>query len=82
MSQFRPEIIKMRVCTFQMFGKITDSAREASEQMISTPSHLFSRYLAALAGRYLKNDGFTSFGAGYLSEGIQSCNGGCSICKT
>ena len=27
MSQFRPKITKIRVCTFQMSGKITDSSK-------------------------------------------------------
>ena len=27
MSQFRPKILKIRVCTFQMSGKITDSSK-------------------------------------------------------
>ena len=27
MCQFRPEITKIRVCTFQVSGKITDSSR-------------------------------------------------------
>ena len=34
--QFRPEITKIRVCTFQMSGKITDSANVAFEAVILT----------------------------------------------
>ena len=34
MSQFRPKITKIRVCTFEMSGKITDSADVASETVI------------------------------------------------
>ena len=37
LSQFRPKITKIRVCTFQMSGKITDSANVASEAVISAP---------------------------------------------
>ena len=52
MNQFRPEITRVKVWTFEMSGKITDSANVASEPAISTPSHTsaasFSRYLAAL----------------------------------
>ena len=54
MSQFRPKITKIMVCTFEMSGKIPDSANVATEQVISTPSHTFSRYLAALAAKYLR----------------------------
>ena len=31
LSQFRPQITKIRVCTFEMSRKITDSANVASE---------------------------------------------------
>ena len=35
--QFEPKIKKIRVCTFQMSGKIRDSANVAFEAVISTP---------------------------------------------
>ena len=53
--QFEPKITKMKVCTFQMSGKIRDSTNVAFEAVISIP---FLRYLAALAAKYSKNDGF------------------------
>ena len=55
MTQFRPEITKIRVCTFQMSGKIRDSTNVAFEAVILTYSH---QYLAALAAKYSKNAGF------------------------
>ena len=51
MIQFGPEITKIRVCTFQMSGKIPDSTNVAFEPIISTP---FLQYLAALAAKYSK----------------------------
>ena len=51
MEQFRPGITKIRVCTFEMSGKMTDSANVASEPVVSIP---FLRYLAALAAKYSK----------------------------
>ena len=47
MDQFRPKIIKIRVCTFQMSGKIPDSAKVAREPAILTPAHP----LFAISGR-------------------------------
>ena len=38
-DQFEPKIKKIRVCTFQMSGKIRDSTNEASEAVISTHPH-------------------------------------------
>ena len=57
---------KLRVCTFEMSGKISDSTIAA----IPTPSHapaaLFLRYLAVTAAKYSKKlNGFSSFVAGY-----------------
>ena len=51
-DQFESKIQKIRVCIFQMSGKIPDSANVALEAVISTP---FSQYLAALAAKYSKN---------------------------
>ena len=51
MSQFIHKITKIRVCTFQMSGKIPDSTNVAFEAVISTP---FSQYLATLAAKYPK----------------------------
>ena len=43
LSQFRPEIIKVKVCIFAMSGKIPDSANAASETVILThPQTLFA----------------------------------------
>ena len=39
MGQCRPKITKIRVCTFEMSGKITDSANVASVSVIPAPSH-------------------------------------------
>ena len=39
LNQFRHKITKIKVCTFEMSGKITDSANAASETVISTPPH-------------------------------------------
>ena len=50
-TQLDSKITKIRVCTFQMSGKITDSANAASNPIISSPS---LRYLAALAAKYSK----------------------------
>ena len=50
-NQFRPEILKIRVCTFQMSGKIPDSTNVAFEALISTP---FLQYLAPLGAKYMK----------------------------
>ena len=38
-SKFRPEITKIRVCTFQMSGKSPDSTNAAFEAVISTQPH-------------------------------------------
>ena len=54
-TQFEPEIKKIRVCIFQMSGKIPHSTNAAFEAVIST---LFPQYLAALAAKYSKKCGF------------------------
>ena len=51
MTEFTPEITKIRVCNFQMSGKIPDLANVAFEAVILTP---FLQYLAALAAKYSK----------------------------
>ena len=53
-TQFGSKIKKIRVCTFQMSRKITDSTNVAFEAVISSP---FLQYLAALAAKYSKNVG-------------------------
>ena len=53
-DQFGSKIKKIRVCTFQMSGKITDSTNVASEAVVPTP---FLQYLAAPAAKYSKNAG-------------------------
>ena len=40
-DQFGPKILKIRVCTFQMSGKIPDSTNVAFEVVISTHPHPF-----------------------------------------
>ena len=52
LTQFRPEITKIRICTFQMSGK---KPGFVLDQPPSTP---FSNYLAALAAKYSKKIGF------------------------
>ena len=54
-DQFGSKIKKIRVCTFQMSGKIWDSTNVAFEAVILTP---LLQYLAALAAKYSKNAGF------------------------
>ena len=54
-TQFGSKIKKVRVCTFQMSGKIPDSTNVAFEAVISTP---FLQYLAMLAAKYSKKCGF------------------------
>ena len=54
MSQFESKIKKIKVCTFQMSGKIPDSANVAFEAVISThPTH-FLQYLAPLGAKYIE----------------------------
>ena len=58
MNQFGARITKIRACSFEMTGKITDSDNVASELVILTPSHAsaapFLRYSAALVTKYSK----------------------------
>ena len=49
-TQFGSKIKKIRVCTFQMSGKISDSANVAFEAVISNP---FLQYLAPLGPKYM-----------------------------
>ena len=51
MTQIDREIKKIRVCTFQMSGKIRDSTNVASEAVISIP---FLQYLAPLGAKYIE----------------------------
>ena len=46
-TQFRPEITKIRACTFQMSRKIPDSANVAFEDP-------FLQYLGPLGAKYMK----------------------------
>ena len=46
-DQFESKITKIRVCTFQMSGKITDSANVAFEDP-------FLQYLAPLGAKYME----------------------------
>ena len=59
MTQFEPKIKKIRVCTFQMSGKIPDSTNVAFEDP-------FLQYLAPLGAKYMgkisKNAGFSPKG--------------------
>ena len=41
LMQLRPKITEIGVCTFEMSGKIPDSANVASEPAIPTPPHFF-----------------------------------------
>ena len=50
-DQFGSKIKNIRVCTFQMSGKIPDSTNVAFEAVISAP---LLQYLAALAATYSK----------------------------
>ena len=52
MLQFGSEITKIRVCTFQMSGKMPDSTNVAFGAVMLIP---FLQYLAALAAKYSKN---------------------------
>ena len=58
-NKFRPEITKIRVCTFQMSKKILDSTNVAFEAVILSP---FLQYLAALAAKYSRKFGFQPAG--------------------
>ena len=51
MTQFGSKIKKIRVCTFQMSGKIPDSANVAFEDP-------FLQYLAPLGAKYIEKCGF------------------------
>ena len=54
-DQFEPKIKKIRVCTFQMSGKIRDSTNVAFEAVILSNSHtLFAIFGRASGQIYLK----------------------------
>ena len=55
MSQLRPQITKITVCTFEMSGKITDSANVASEPVIPTPSHTLFTIFGRASGQIFEN---------------------------
>ena len=58
-DQFGSKIKKMRVCTFQMSGKIRDSANVASEAVIPSNSHtlfaIFGPARGQIYGKTAKN---------------------------
>ena len=54
MTEFRSKITKIRVCTFQMSGKIPDSANVASEAVIPRNPTPFLQYLAPLGAKYIE----------------------------
>ena len=58
MNQFRPKITKIRVCTFQMSGKIPDSANVAFEAVILTPSHILFAIFGRASGQIFEKIGF------------------------
>ena len=53
-TQFESKIKKIRVCTFQMSGKIRDSANVASEAVIPSNSNTLLQYLAPLGAKYME----------------------------
>ena len=53
-DQFGSKIKKIKVCTFQMSGKIPDSANVAFEAVISTHPIFFLQYLAPLGATYME----------------------------
>ena len=55
MTQFGSKITKIRVCTFQMFGKIPDSANVAFEAIILKP---FFAIFSRASGQLFKKIGF------------------------
>ena len=61
LSQFRLEITKIRVCTFQMSGKIPDSSRTSPRASLS--AIIWPRYRPNIR----KKTGFGPFGTGYPS---------------
>ena len=54
MTQLGSKIEKVRVCTFQMSGKIPDSTNVASEAVILTHPHTLLQYLAPLGAKYME----------------------------
>ena len=53
-DQFDSKIPKIRVCTFQMPGKIPDSTNVASEAVIPSNPTPFLQYLAPLGAKYME----------------------------
>ena len=53
-DQFGSKITKIRVCTFQMSGKIRDSTNVASEAVIPSNPTPFLQYLAPLGAKYME----------------------------
>ena len=53
-DQFGSKIKKIRVCTFQMSGKIPDSTNVASEAVIPSNPTPFLQYLAPLGAKYME----------------------------
>ena len=68
-TQFEPKIKKIRVCTFQMSGKIRDSTNVASEAVILSNSHTLLQYLAPLGAKYMEKRPKNIKNAGFSPEG-------------
>ena len=62
-DQFGSKITKIRVCTFQMSGKIPDSTNVASEDP-------FLQYLAPLGAKYMEKRSKNIKKCGFLSAGL------------
>ena len=66
MIQLRPKITKIRVCTFQMSGKIPDLSNVAFEAVILTHPHalfaIFGRDSGQIFEKIQKNAGFSPQG--------------------
>ena len=55
MDKFSAKITKIRVCTFEMSGKIPDSANLASEPVILTPPHPLFTIFGCASGQISEN---------------------------
>ena len=77
-TQFGSKITKIRVCTFQMSGKIPDSANVASEAVIpSNPHTLFAIFGPArgqIYGKMAEKMRVLARRAGYPSENYIGCS--------
>ena len=51
MSQLRPKITKIKICTFQRSGKILDSANVATAPVTLTPSDAFFAIFGRASGQ-------------------------------